>query len=483
MMNQTTDNAEKTLKIITEVQSETFYTGQCEACAPLLFSPDVEAPDIRTAAEYKIHPELIIRPVDGNHHAVLSPFHKTFSVLNRPAMALFQEIAAHPRRLPADSSPIAQMIRGGILIESSHEVSPPVESHGTLAAWLHITDRCNFRCRYCYLPHHRRTMPVSTGYAAVDAIFRSARYHGYRNVKLKYAGGEPLLAFDTIDGIHRYATDAAEKKAIRLEGVILTNGSLITSRIAKALKRNCIRLMISLDGIGDAHDSQRSYANGKPSSENVLAAIETALSHDVVPLISVTVGEANAQALPNLVGWLLERHLPFSLNFVRETEKARNDPELLDHDRIKKAMIAAYRVVESNWPKYSLKGLLVDRGNLSAAHLKPCSAGHSYLAIDCYGRIARCQMQFGHSMTTIYADDPLGAIRSSKNGLQNLPVTQKAECKDCDWKYICAGGCPLDAFRANGRYDGPSPRCLLYRELYPEVVRLEGLRLLEKDTA
>jgi len=46
----------------------------------------------------------------------------------------------------------------------------------------------------------------------------------------------------------------------------------------------------------------------------------------------------------------------------------------------------------------------------------------------------------------------------------------------CGW---CAGGCPLATYRATGRYDVKSPNCNIYRALFPEALRLEGLRLLK----
>lgn len=69
-------------------------------------------------------------------------------------------------------------------------------------------------------------------------------------------------------------------------------------------------------------------------------------------------------------------------------------------------------------------------------------------------------------------------IHADPSGVQNLSVEEKEGCKTCLWKYWCAGGCPLSTFRATGRYDVKSPNCHIYKALYPEVVRLEGLRLL-----
>ena len=81
---------------------------------------------------------------------------------------------------------------------------------------------------------------------------------------------------------------------------------------------------------------------------------------------------------------------------------------------------------------------------------------------------------------TDYNDpDPLATIRGNTIGLQNPKVDEKEGCFECEWRYWCAGGCPLQAHRATGRHDVKSPNCNIYKALYPEVIRLEGLRLLK----
>ena len=42
---------------------------------------------------------------------------------------------------------------------------------------------------------------------------------------------------------------------------------------------------------------------------------------------------------------------------------------------------------------------------------------------------------------------------------------------------LCGGA--LEAYRATGRYDVKSPNCNIYKALFPEALRLEGLRLLK----
>src|SRR5690606_26570528 len=124
-----------------------------------------------------------------------------------------------------------------------------------------------------YLPHVREDMSIETGMAAIDAIFRSANVNNFRRVNLKYAGGEPLLRFPIITELHRYAQNLSEKYGLDLEGVVLSNGTLLTAEIVKTLKLLNLRMMISLDGLGQYHDSHRPYAGGRGSFSDVAKAV------------------------------------------------------------------------------------------------------------------------------------------------------------------------------------------------------------------
>jgi uncharacterized protein len=66
--------------------------------------------------------------------------------------------------------------------------------------------------------------------------------------------------------------------------------------------------------------------------------------------------------------------------------------------------------------------------------------------------------------------------------VQNLLVEEKEGCRDCTWRYWCSGGCAVATFRATGRYDVKSPNCNIYKAIYPQALRLEGLRLLRYAT-
>jgi uncharacterized protein len=246
------------------------------------------------------------------------------------------------------------------------------------------------------------------------------------------------------------------------------------------LKARGIRLMISLDGIGADHDAQRHFANGHGSFAHVERTLDRLAAHAVVPTISITITNRNLPGPPRVVEYVLRRDLPFTLNFYRENECSGGFIDLAyQDDQVIAAMRAAFAVIEANLPARSLLSALVDRARLDVLHDRPCGVGHSYMVIDHRGGVALCQMEIEQTVSNVLRLDPLGDLRGHQIGLQNISVEEKEGCRDCSWRYWCAGGCPALTYRVTGRFDVKSPNCRIYKALFPEVLRLEGLRLLK----
>lgn len=241
---------------------------------------------------------------------------------------------------------VGTLLRTGLLHSDSFVLPDKPQ---VISAWLHVTDRCNLRCAYCYLPHVREDMSLETGRAAIDAVFRSALAHGFRSVKLKYAGGEPLLRFSLILELHRYAQGLAEQYGFGLEGVVLSNGTLITAGKIRAFLSLGLRLMISLDGLGSHHNKHRVYISGRGSFSDVIEGVEIAQAEGLVPHISITVSSRTVEGLPEIMAWVLAHNLPFSLNFYRENELSASHEDMrLDEQKIISGMLAAFKVIEDN---------------------------------------------------------------------------------------------------------------------------------------
>jgi uncharacterized protein len=464
--------------------------GQCDACASTGYTTTTDRYAISSDAAYILDPFFNSIQIDNTHHYVAwSPRMVSAPlVLNHSALALARHFSK-PRpsgkvfsfwsRLWGEEAVreiLEQMIGYGVLVSENCTDLILNQIPTMLTAWLHITDRCNLRCSYCYLPHNSVEMSCETARSTIDATFRSAVIHDYQRVKLKYAGGEALTRFPFVAELHRYALEKADQYGLTLDGVILSNGTLLTTQIVNTMQALGLRLTVSLDGLVDHH---RFYQNGEGTACDVIKSIDLAIERGLVPEISITVSGRSVAGLSELMAWVLKRNLPFRINFYRESDFSASLGELkLEKKKIVEGMLAAFQVIETHMPHRSLLASLVDQLNLATPHLYPCGVGQNYLVFDCGGNISKCQMDIERQVTSVEVKDPINLIRTTSQGIQNFSVEDRDDCRQCDWKYWCAGGCPLAAYRATGYYNSKSPNCTIYKELFPEVLRLEGLRLL-----
>jgi cyclic pyranopterin phosphate synthase len=176
---------------------------------------------------------------------------------------------------------------------------------------ISVTDRCNFRCRYCmpkevfdhkhdYLPH-----------AALLSFEEIARVAGAFTVagvrKLRLTGGEPLLR----KGIE---TLVAQLAALRtpdgapLDIAMTTNGSLLAGKAAALKAAGLTRVTVSLDAIDDRVFRAMNDVDF-PVAE-VLAGIDAAIAAGLGPVkvnMVVKKGTNDDQIVP-LARALRERH-------------------------------------------------------------------------------------------------------------------------------------------------------------------------------
>lgn len=466
--------------------------GDC-ACADFPVHPPSSRPILQPELAYRLAPHLAQFPLREGWMLAFQPSSAAGPVvLNIAAQQLLSSFSG-PTTLSRASgfgdaaweeSEVAhsldKLIRSEILVPETYSPRPPHAESQLLTVWMHTTNACNLRCSYCYLNKNAESMSLETGRRALDAVFRSALRHHYAGVKLKYAGGEATLNLPFLFQLHDYAAHLVEQCALRLDEVVLSNGTLLDAAGIDLLRARGMRLMISLDGIGGSHDVQRSHADGRGSFARVAQNIELAQARGLVPDISITVSEQNLNGLPETVKYCLERDLPFSLNFYRENDCSLSTAALrYGEQRMIEAILKTFDVIEAALPKRSLLASLVDRASFSAPHTHACGVGQDYMVIDQHGRIAKCQMEINMPVTDVRADDPLHFIRADAIGVQNRSVEKKEGCRECEYRYWCAGGCALATYRATGRYDVKSPNCNIYKALYPHVLRLEGLRLLK----
>lgn len=164
------------------------------------------------------------------------------------------------------------------------------------------TEKCNFRCTYCYEDFAIGAMKP----AIVRSLktFISRRMPSIRALSLSWFGGEPLLAKHVIADVGTHAHDLANQLGIDFSGGLTTNGYLLDE--ATLLNLHTIRhrhFQITLDGPRDAHNLTRRRADGRGTFDQIWQNLQ--IIHrsqlDVEVLLRIHVGPTNTDKLPELI--------------------------------------------------------------------------------------------------------------------------------------------------------------------------------------
>lgn len=122
------------------------------------------------------------------------------------------------------------------------------------------TEKCNFRCTYCYEDFAAGRMKPKI----VDGVKKliERRIAGLDSLSLSWFGGEPLIAKDIVLDIGSYAHDLCMERGVNFSAGFTTNGYLLTSELFERFKNiSHNEYQITLDGDEEWHDKTRVTAN------------------------------------------------------------------------------------------------------------------------------------------------------------------------------------------------------------------------------
>lgn len=171
-------------------------------------------------------------------------------------------------------------LKENIVVDIEHPSTSYIEyhiNHAITDLILQVTQRCNLRCGYCvysgnYLnrEHTNKDMSFENAKRAIDFVLQ--RDDELKDIYFGFYGGEPLLKIDLIQQCVKYIKDNVQGKKIHFN--VTTNGTLLTTEIAKFLMENNFDVLISLDGSKEEHDINRKYANNKGSFDDIVNNIK-----------------------------------------------------------------------------------------------------------------------------------------------------------------------------------------------------------------
>lgn len=188
-------------------------------------------------------------------------------------------------------------------------VSNLIDQHGRRKRKLRIslTDRCNFRCRYC-MPEHPQWLPKAQllSFEEIARVARLMVIDGITHIRL--TGGEPLLRRDMVDCVRALH----ELRALGLQRISMTSNASLLAPVAAELKAAGLDdLNISLDSVDPATFERMTGRPLAPVIEGIDAALAAGFP---VKLNSVLLRDDNGGEIIALTEWAQARGLP--LRFI-----------------------------------------------------------------------------------------------------------------------------------------------------------------------
>jgi MoaA/NifB/PqqE/SkfB family radical SAM enzyme len=272
-----------------------------------------------------------------------------------------------------------------------------------------LTYNCNLRCKMC--PFWKRNSPDSS-LAQEKAILKQIYNSGA--VGVAFEGGEPLLRRDLVDIL-------AFSRSLPLHTSIITNGTLLKSRINEIAPYINGVVYVSLDGLEKTHDYIRGVRGSfRKALEGVYAATEK------VPVtINTTVMAENVDEIESLVE--LAKELRAKISVAVAHEYCNIFTSSMPNGKVSKIAQRLVEMKHEGYPIANSTGYLKVIAKERKWQCKPWTM----LNIDPQGNLV---------LPCYVHNDYMSCVSVFKNGVKNA-------VSDFDWKKIQdCNGCNLHCY-------------------------------------
>ncbi len=206
---------------------------------------------------------------------------------------------------------------------------------------ISVTDRCNFRCRYC-MPLDKYEWIDRREILTFEEITRLARIFIQLGVgEIRLTGGEPLLRHGLEDLVAQLAL---------LDGLrdlsLTTNASLLSEKAAVLARAGLRRINVSLDTI---NPEKFRHMTRRDDLTNVLQGLLAANRYDLKPIKinSVIEGGVNDDDILDLVEF--SRHHGFWIRFIEYMDVGNSN------NWVSEKMVSKGEILERIHARYPLK--------------------------------------------------------------------------------------------------------------------------------
>ena len=344
---------------------------------------------------------------------------------------------------------------------------------------------CNIDCKYCFFlskealyPNEKNRMSDATLEAYIRQLLES---HLTPQVTVAWQGGEPTLM--KVDFFRR-AVELVEKHrrpGQAVEHTFQTNGILLDDEWCTFFKQHDFLVGLSVDGPRELHDTYRVDRRGQGTFDRVMQGWRKLREHGVEFNILCTVNAANQRHGRTVYRFFRDELGAKWVQFIPIVERATEETIAIanlgwsDQPGKKRLLYtqAGSMVTERSvgglqygrflvdvfeeWVRHDVAKVYVQLfdvtleayfgRHLLCIHAPTCGAGP---ALEYNGDLYSCDhfveplYRLGNIHETHMAQ-LVGSPRQRKFGLDKR-TTLTAQCRNCEVRPVCNGGCPKDRF-------------------------------------
>ena len=310
---------------------------------------------------------------------------------------------------------------------------------------------CNFACSYCYQDQYNNPKQ-ELSIELIDSFFQYllSEFAG-RKKYITVFGGEPLLNNSKQKIFLKHLIENANES--NLEICFVTNGYTLEEYIP-ILKSGKIReIQVTLDGTEIIHNKRRFLKGGAGTFDKIVRGIDACLESQIPINLRMVADKENIDNLPELAqlaidkGWTKSPWFKTQIgrNYELHHCQSAND-NLFSRISLFERIFALVRqhphILQFYKPAYSVAKFLFENGDLPDPLFDSCPSCKTEWAFDYTGKIYPCTATVGK------AEESIGTFYPSVTSNTELidewerrDITSIEECKECNVRLACGGGC------------------------------------------
>lgn len=332
------------------------------------------------------------------------------------------------------------------------------------ALCLHVAHTCNLNCEYCFASQgkfngERAVMSFETGKRALDFLVENS---GTRtNLEVDFFGGEPLMNWDVVKDLVKYARSIEKEKGKNFRFTLTTNGVLVDDEVIEFANKEMSNVVLSLDGRQEVHDRYRVDYNGNGSWEKIVPKFQkfvekrggkdyymrgtfthanTDFVKDIEKMLELGFTELSMEPVvcsPEDASALTNEDLPILFEQYEKLSKL-----MMDKKKEGKPFTFYHYMID------------LEGGPCIYKRISGCGSGTEYMAVTPWGDLYPCHQFVGDEKYKL-GDIWKGVTNKEvQNEFKSCNVYAREECRTCWARLYCSGGCAANAYHATGDVKG-----------------------------